>query len=72
MDGSLLERMYLVLPAKQGWAVNLGADTLAVFTSREQARNNAMGRAAKDMAEGTCAGFMEPDLADRLSPPGRC
>ena len=72
MDSSVLERMYLIVPAKQGWAVNLGADTLAVFTSLDQARADAMARSAQDMANGTCAGFMEPDLADRIGPSGHC
>lgn len=72
MSAHVLQRLYLVVPSQHGWAVNLGSETLAVYPYLAQARTDAMARAARDMADGTCAGFMEPDLADRLSPPGHC
>jgi hypothetical protein len=67
----VLRQLYLVVPARNGWAVNLGADTIRVCQTREQARLLATALAAAAIAEGEAAGFMDPDLADELGTASR-
>lgn len=50
---------YLVVRAKQGWSVNLGADTLQVFTTRDAARLAASDHARRAKAAGRSADWAD-------------
>jgi len=50
---------YLVVRAKDGWSVNLGADMLDVFVSREDARSEAERLVANATADGRRADWMD-------------
>jgi hypothetical protein len=50
---------YLVVRAKEGWSVNLGADTLAVHTNRKDAQEAAAGHAQAAQAAGRSADWMD-------------
>lgn len=50
---------YLVVRAKDGWSVNLGADTLQAFTTREDAREAAQKHVDSAHAGGRSADWMD-------------
>jgi len=50
---------YLIARAKEGWSVNLGADTLQIFTSRDQARREAQRLVEDAIAEGRNADWVD-------------
>ena len=50
---------YLVVKAKDGWSVNLGADMLDVFVSREDARREAEMMVANATDDGRRADWMD-------------
>jgi hypothetical protein len=66
MREEVLRQLFLVVPVRHGWAVNLGADTLRVFPTRSAARIAAMKLATAYIAAGEKAGWMDPDVADDL------
>lgn len=51
--------LYLVLPAKLGWSVNLGADTIAVFETPSEARDEANRLVAESAARGQPASMFD-------------
>ena len=51
--------LYLIVPAKLGWSVNLGADSLVVFDSLEDARAEAHRRVAEALARGEESAMVE-------------
>ena len=50
---------YLVVRARSGWSVNLGADNLQVFTNREQARQEAQRLVEEAVAAGRNADWID-------------
>jgi len=50
---------YLVVREKNGWAVNLGADALQVYTTRDDARRAAEQHVAAAAAQGRSADWMD-------------
>jgi hypothetical protein len=50
---------YLVVREKNGWAVNLGADALQVYTSRDDARRAAEQHVASAVAAGRSADWID-------------
>ena len=50
---------YLVLRAKDGWSLNLGADTLDVYSSRAGAREAAETHVAAARASGRNADWVD-------------
>lgn len=60
---------YLVVRAKNGWAVNLGADALNVFSTRQDAREAAEKHAAAAREAGRGADWQDvsEDLKDGLA-----
>jgi hypothetical protein len=59
MTESETKLLYLVVPAKLGWSVNLGADSLVVFATLEDARAEAERRVAEALARGEASAMME-------------
>jgi hypothetical protein len=57
-----LHERYLVVRAKDGWSVNLGADMLNVYSNRQDAREAAANHCAAAMADGRNADWV--DLAE--------
>lgn len=53
-----LER-YLVVRAKQGWSVNLGADVIQVYATRDQARRAAAAHVERAIASGRRADWID-------------
>jgi hypothetical protein len=54
-----LHERYLVVRAKNGWSVNLGADMLHVYSSRQDAREAAARHCADAQAAGRRADWVD-------------
>jgi hypothetical protein len=54
-----LHERYLVVRAKDGWAVNLGADQLSVYSTRQDAREAAERHAAEARNAGRSADWQD-------------
>lgn len=52
---------YLVVRSKEGWSVNLGADTLNVYSNREDARLAAASMARTAVDAGRSADWLDVD-----------
>lgn len=52
-------QLYLVVPAKQGWAINLGADSIAVFGVRAEALDEAERLVREARARGEAADLVD-------------
>lgn len=50
---------YLVVREKNGWAINLGADALHVYTTRDDARRAAEQHVSAAVAEGRSADWLD-------------
>jgi hypothetical protein len=50
---------YLVVRSKEGWSLNLGADTLQVYSSREEARQAAVRQVENATANGRSADWID-------------
>jgi len=50
---------YLVVRAKSGWSVNLGADQLQFFDSRDSARGEAQRLVSEAIAAGRSADWVD-------------
>jgi hypothetical protein len=50
---------YLVVRAKNGWSVNLGADQLNVYSTREDAREAAVRHVGDAQAAGRSADWQD-------------
>ena len=50
---------YLVVRAKDGWSVNLGADPLQIYPSREEAREAAVRQVENATVSGRSADWMD-------------
>jgi hypothetical protein len=54
-----LHERYLVVRAKGGWSVNLGADMLNVYSTRQDARDAAVKHCAAAEAAGRSADWVD-------------
>jgi len=50
---------YLVVRAKEGWSVNLGADTLNVYSTRKDAQEAAVLHVDAALSDGRSADWLD-------------
>ena len=68
---AILNTVYLVVPAKGGWAVNNGADTVSLHADHEAATRRAREMSHEAADEGEAASIVDIECAKSETRPNK-